>query len=467
LVSAMDAEALRERIRRRAWELGFDACGFVAPDLPPHARFFLRWLEAGRAGEMAYLTRFQAQRLDPSRLAQAQGGPPLGTGIVLAVDYGQAALPPEVLSDPSRGIVASYAWGEDYHELIRPLLHQLDGFIREHTGRTVRGKALVDTGPVLERDWAQEAGIGFLGKNCCTIRPGWGSWLFLATLWIPEVLPPDPPARGMEVPPVSPEAVMAGLPWEGHYGWWRLSPAVVPPPLHATPGPGRPGTAIPLSPSPPLPDISAPAGSARPGSCGSCARCLEGCPTAAFVGPYHLDPLRCISYWTIEARTAIPRELRPGFGNRIFGCDICQEVCPWNRRRGLPREPRLPGLRARAEWMAPPLLEGFRGESPYWLVEAAFRERWRRSPVRRAGRSGMLRNVCVALGNWGHPSAVPALVQALADPDPLPRRHAAWALGRVLVRAGDPRARAALEARLAVEADEGVREEVCAALGGG
>ncbi len=466
----MRAEALRETIRHRAWELGFDACGFVAADQPPHAPFFLRWLEAGRAGEMAYLARYQAQRLDPSRLALAQGGPPLRTGIVLAVDYGQAALPREVLTDPSRGIVASYAWGEDYHDLIRPLLHELDGFIRDHTGRTVRGKALVDTGPVLERDWAQVAGIGFLGKNCCTIRPGQGSWLFLATLWIPEVLPPDPPARGVEVPLLSPEAVMAGLPWEGHYGWWSLSPAVVPGPIHAPPGPGR---STPKDPSPsfsPLPDTPsqerAPAAGRRLGTCGRCVRCLEACPTGAFVGPYHLNPLRCISYWTIEARTAIPRELRPGFGNRIFGCDICQEVCPWNRRRPS-REPRLPGLRARAAWMAPPLLEGFHPESPYWLVEEAFRERWRRSPVRRARRVGMLRNVCVALGNWAHPSAVPALVQALGDPDPLPRVHAAWALGQVLVRSGDVRARSALEARLAVEADERVREEIRVVLGGG
>ncbi|RME62857.1 MAG: epoxyqueuosine reductase, partial [Caldilineae bacterium] len=246
-----------------------------------------------------------------------------------------------------------------------------------------------------------------------------------AVLLVPEALPADPPPQIVDAPQISPDDVAAGLAWEGHYGLWDL---------------------------PPL------------GSCGRCSRCLHACPTDAFVGPYHLDPLRCISYWTIESRQPIPRSLRPAFGNRIFGCDICQEVCPWNRR--LPeRRPRLAGLQAQADRMAPPLLEGFSPETPYWLEQEAFNRRWRKSPVKRAKRAGMLRNVCVALGNWGDPSALSALQLAVNDPDPLPRGHAAWALGRLL-RGGVPQAGEVLRDRMAKESAPWVREEIHHALGG-
>ena len=431
---------LSQAIKQEARRLGFDLCRIRPVGPAPHGTFFRLWIQAGRAGEMSYLERHLEKRLHPGRLTEP-GTPPLRSIVVLGVDYHQFDLPPALRDDPSRGIIASYAWGDDYHEIIRPLLHRLDAFIRERSGRTSLGKALVDTGPVLERDWAQEAGLGFFGKNCCTIRPGWGSWLFLATLTVPEELAPDPGPEPVGVPALAPEAVLAGLPGAEPYGGWRL-PA----------GPGR--------------DEQAP----RLGTCGRCTRCLEACPTDAFVGPFSLDPLRCISYWTIEARSPIPRPLRPHFGNRIFGCDICQEVCPWNQQRsqGQPRStPRLAGLAARMERVAPPLLEGFQPETPYWLDEAAFRERFRRSPVKRAKRWGMLRNVCVALGNWAAPEAIPALALALADPHPLPRGHAAWALGRILARQGAVTAREALSARLGQEEDGWVREEIRLALAGG
>ena len=198
-------------------------------------------------------------------------------------------------------------------------------------------------------------------------------------------------------------------------------------------------------------------------TCGRCTRCLSACPTAAFVGPYHLDPQRCIAYWTIEARTPVPRHLRTAFTNRIFGCDICQEVCPWNR--GLPdHSPRLPGLAARADRLAVPLLQGFAPDSPYWLDESAFRVHFRRSPILRARRSGMLRNVCIALGNWADPAALPALQQALVDPDPLPRGHAAWALGQMWARRRHALAADLLTAALAAETDDWVRGELAAGL---
>ncbi|WP_297635053.1 tRNA epoxyqueuosine(34) reductase QueG [Caldilinea sp.] len=392
-------------IQHEALRLGFDLCSFAPVGEAPHADFFDAWIAAGRAGEMTYLERHREKRRFPALLADPSS-PPFETMVVLAVDYHQFDLPPAIRDDPSRGVIASYAWGDDYHEIIRPLLYELDAFIRERTGRTALGKCLVDTGPVLERDWAAVAGLGFTGKNCCTIRPSAGSWLFLAVLLIPERLPE---------------------------GWTSRQRA------------------------------EKQEASRKPATCGRCTRCLSACPTDAFVGPYELDPLRCISYWTIEARSIIPRQLRPAFRNRIFGCDICQEVCPYNRRLE-ERTPRLAGLRAHHERVAPPLLEGFDPAHPYWLNQEAFNRQFARSPIKRARRAGMLRNVCVALGNWGAPTTVPALAQALADPEPVARAHAAWALGRVLARQPHEPAANLLTMALEQETDARVREEIRLAL---
>ncbi len=425
-------EDLAAAVVRYARRLGFDRCRILPVGQAPHADFFDAWLAADRAGEMSYLARHAAKRRRPELLAEGEAGP-FRSLIVLAVDYHQFDLPPALRDDPSRGLIASYAWGDDYHEIIRPLLYDLDGFIRSRTGRSTPGKCLVDTGPVLERDWAHAAGIGFTGKNCCTIDPATGSWLLLATALVPEALTSAPPiatAPGS----VSAQAVLDGLPWDGAYGAWEL-PA----------------------------DDAGPDAATRSGACGRCTRCLSACPTRAFVGPYHLDPQRCISYWTIEARQPVPRDLRPHFGNRIFGCDICQEVCPWNRRLAQ-RTPLLEGLHARSDRVAPPLLEGFAPATPYWLDEQAFRERFRRSPVRRAKRSGMLRNVCIALGNWADPSALPALRSALHDSAALARGHAAWALGQIVARHGHAGAARALADALDRESDEWVRSEIAAAL---
>jgi len=423
-------------IKQRARALGFDHCRILPLGEAPHADFFDAWLDQGRAGEMHYLAEHRAKRRNPALLA---GGadPAFQSLIVLAVNYHRFDLPPTLRDDPSRGIIASYAWGDDYHEIIRPLLYELDAFIRQQSGRAAHGKCLVDTGPVLERDWAHAAGLGFTGKNCCTIHPRQGSWLLLATVLVPEVLaydrpllpPPDAPAL-----PVA--AVLAGLPPAHDYGRWHL-----PEPSGATGAQG--GELL--------------------GACGRCTRCLAACPTAAFAGPYHLDPLRCIAYWTIEARTPIPHDLRPLFGNRIFGCDICQEVCPYNQRLS-PHTPLLDALRARTERIAPPLLEGFRPDNPYWVNDAAFSEHFRRSPLKRTRRHGMLRNVCVALGNWAAPASLTALGAALHDDHPLPRQHAAWAIGQILARRHDPRAAEALVTALAHEADPHVQAEIQRAL---
>jgi len=448
-VSRVSDRTLSELLKVEARRLGFDFCRIVKVGEPPHAEFFTRWLGLGRAGEMEYLARNLEKRRNPALLAEK--GPPFRSLIVLGVDHHRFDLAPEILNDPARGIIARYAWGDDYHEIVRPLLYALDGWLRAKTGRSTLGKGLVDTGPVLERDWAHRAGIGFTGKNCCTIHPKRGSWLFLATLLAPEGLGSDPAAVAVHSSDSSVEETLAGLPAGGDYGSWQLRWDNKMPS-----GKGQRGALEIEEESRELPLAT----------CGHCTRCLDACPTDAFVGPFHLNPQRCISYWTIESRRPIPRPLRRLFGNRIFGCDICQEVCPWNQRLS-ERTPLIRELEAQQERIAPPLLEGFDRRMPYWLEPRAFAERWRRSPLKRAKRAGMLRNVCVALGNWGDPAAFAGLEAAAADEAALVRGHAAWGLGELLRRGNDVRAAACLESRLPDESDEWVREEIGWALGRG
>lgn len=425
----MDAYDLTRRLRAAAHELGFDYCRIVPVQPAPHARFLAGWLAAGRHGEMGYLARNVDKRRDPARLAEGDAGP-FRSLVVLGVNYHQFVLPPEIAADPSRGLVASYAWGDDYHEIIRPLLFELDAALRRWCGRATPGKCLVDSGPVLERDWAQAAGLGFMGKHGCIIHPVDGSWLLLATILVPETLVYD---AAPTVDDATAARVLTGLPPAGDYGRWPIA----------------------------LRD-----GRVATGTCGRCTRCLDACPTAAFVGPYHLDATKCISYWTIETRAPIPATLRPAFGNRIFGCDVCQAVCPWNQRLAA-RAARLPGLAARLDRTAIPLLEGFAPATPYWLDAAAFAERFRRSPVRRAKRAGMARNVCVALGNWADPAGLDALALALADGEACVRGHAAWALGQVARRHAATRAVDLLAAAQGGETDAWVQAEIAAARGEG
>ncbi len=380
----MEPHSLTDLIADTAYSLGFDLVGIApAGPSPDYARFG-QWLAAGYQGEMAYLARRAAERANPRA-----GQPEARSVIMLAASYHSGQLPAALRNDPSRGLLAAYAWGEDYHEVLKPRLFELDAAIRAATGRATLGRVYVDSGPLLERSWAQEAGLGFIGKNTCLIAPRLGSWLFLAALVIPEEA----------------AAIPGSLP---------------PSPARAT--------------------------------CGACTRCLDVCPTHAFPSPHVLDARRCISYLTIELKGPIPHELRAQMGNWIFGCDLCQEVCPYNRRFSRPG--RLAAFHAPPELAAPPLLDLLA------LDEAAFRQRFRRSPVLRAKRSGLLRNVCVALGNWGDPTAAPGLVEALHDAEPLVRGHAAWALGRIAT----PAARQALRAAMQTEADGYVRQEIGRAL---
>jgi epoxyqueuosine reductase len=350
-----------ERLIAQAHRLGFDLAGIVPPGPSAGLDRYRAWLEQGYHGEMAYLARPDAvaARGDPARLL-----PGVRSVVVVGANYYAGSLPPAPGNDPSRGAIARYAWGDDYHDLLVPRLRQLAAWLEAETGKPVAHRAYADTGPLLEREMAARAGLGFVGKNTALIHPRLGSWLFLGALLL-----------DVEIPP---------------------------------PGPGSSGGSEPVAPG---------------GACGRCTRCLDACPTGALVAPYLLDARRCLSYLTIELKGAIPAGLRPLLGNRIFGCDVCQEVCPWNRRFARPTGE--PAFQPRPESMASRLLDLMA------LDDDGFRRRFRGSPVLRAKRRGLLRNVAVALGNWGDRAAVPALSRALADAEPLIREHAAWALGRI------------------------------------
>lgn len=397
----MNPAALTELVRQTAAELGFELVGVASAGPTPHYERFVRWLASSYQGEMYYLERRSDQRADPRALL-----PEANSVIVLGASYAASKAADQAGDDPSRGRIAAYAWSDDYHEILKPLLFQLDATIRQATGRSSPGRAYVDAGPLLERSWATQAGLGFIGKNTCLIAPRLGSWTFLAVLLVPEKMAIDTPA-----------AVMAGAldddsPEQGPR--WRVGDHMA--------------------------------------TCGGCRRCLDICPTQAFVQPHLLDARRCISYLTIELRGAIPRQLRPAMGNWVFGCDLCQAVCPWNRRYGRPTNLAMPQLQP--DVTAPKLLDLLA------LDETGFRQRFRRSPVRRAGRRGLLRNACVAVGNWGDPVAIPALREALHDEDALVRGHAAWGLGQIPTA----QSRSALQRRSQDEADPYVLAEIDLAM---
>lgn len=354
---------LAERIKEEAFRIGFDVVG-IAPATPaPHAGDFQAWLACGRHAGMEWLARDPERRVDATRvLAGAR------SIVVAGLSYYVADPPADAWNDPLRGRIARYAWGPDYHDELLPRLKELAAFVERAAGRPVAWRAYVDTGPVLEREVAARAGAGFIGKNTLLIHPDHGSYLFLGELLLDLDLPPDAPAED---------------------GGATL----------------RAGE--------------------RVGSCGSCRRCQDICPTHAFPAPYILDSNLCISYLTIEHRGAIPEGLRPLMKNWIYGCDECQSVCPWVKQFSKPGRTRF--LAFNPDFAAPRLADLLA------LDEAGFRERFRGTPIPRTKRRGLLRNACIALGNSGRPdAAVPALERALEDPEPLVREHAAWAMGRVV-----------------------------------
>ena len=337
---------------RLAAEVGLDLVGVAEVGPTPGHDAYRRWLADGFDAGMAYLRRPDAvrRRADPREIL-----PQARSVIVVASSYAGAPHPP---LPPLHGRVSRYAWGEDYHRWLLERLERLIARLRETAG-DFPCRCYVDTGPVLERAWGLQAGLGFAGKNAMLIHPRLGSYLFLGVALV-----------GLE--------------------------------LTATPAPGL-------------------------GGCGRCTRCLDRCPTRAIVAPHRLDARRCIAYLTVEHRGPIPEALRPAIGDWLFGCDLCQEACPWNRRP----------LAAHAAEEPPP---GATLYLPDLLLidEATFRARFRRSPIWRATPTGLARNAAVVLGNRGDPAALPYLERAVRlHPSDIVREHARWAIERIRAAEAD------------------------------
>ncbi len=347
---------MKAAIRQRANELGFDDCRFTTAQPPQSAPDLERWLAQGRQGEMAYMQRNAHKRVNPQRvLAGAR------SIITLAVSYEEMKQAPSIRAPQQDalsftnlpGVIARYACYEDYHDVIGARLEPLVEFLNHLGGPTTRSLWYIDTGPLLERDLAQRAGLGFIGKHTNVISRKLGNWIFLTEILTSLELEPDAPETNR---------------------------------------------------------------------CGSCMRCIAACPTAAITAPFQLDARRCISYLTIELKGPIPVEFRAAIGNRIYGCDDCLAVCPWNR---FAQEGRLMSAHARRDLAMADLLELLA------LDEAGFRKRFAGTPMLRAKRKGLLRNVCVALGNIGDPSVIPALQRASKDAEPLIAEHASWAIEQI------------------------------------
>ena len=337
-------------IRELARACGFELAGVAAAGPVAELPLYQDWVEAGFAGEMRYLTDRRADvRGDPRRLL------PSARSIICAGKLYNSPRPYSTqLDDAELGWISRYAWGGDYHDVLRRGLARLDGLMRERAGAAYESKICVDTAPLLERSYARLAGLGWIGKNTCLIHQQGGSWFFLGELLVSIEIAPDAPP---------------------------------------------------------------------PDRCGTCHRCIDACPTAAIVpfrGGHTVDARLCISYFTIELRGPVPAERRAGNGGHVFGCDICQDVCPWNRRAPITEEP---GFQARS--FAPPL------EKLAALTEEEFRSLYAGTPVSRARYTGFLRNVAIAMGNRGLPRFRAPLEKLAASDDPVVAEHARWALQQV------------------------------------
>ena len=371
----------RRVLEERARAAGFDLVGVTSAEpLREGGERLREWQEAGMAADMGYMQRPVALLSDPKRLQKSAKS---------VVSLGVSYYPGDHPDNPGGGRVARYAWGRDYHVVIKERLFRLREELEEELGVRIKARGFTDAVPLLERSAAQHAGLGFFGRNSCVINGEIGSFFFIADLIVDLHLEPD---------------------------------------SHGT------------------------------GTCGRCSRCMDRCPTGAIKAPGVVDARLCISYLTIENRGGIPRELRPLVGDWAFGCDVCQEVCPYNKTKA-----------TKSRW---PEFSEEAGAGPYLDVvevlgiesEEEFESRFGGTPLTRPGRAGLLRNCCVAAGNVKLERAVPALVQLLEeDLAPLVRGHAAWALGEI----GGEEARAALLRAAGSEGDEWCLEEIKFALSEG
>jgi len=350
---------ISEWIVERANSIGFDLAAVVDARRAPRAGAYFDWLKSGYHGEMEWLARDPERRADPTLVV-----PGAKSIIVVALAYYVAEPDPVWWNDPLRGRIARYAWAPDYHDRMEPMLKELGDAVRDKLGGEIVMRWYVDTGPMLEREHAERAGLGFVGKNTLLISPRYGSYLLLGEIILDHELP-----------------------------------------SHGIKGDER----------------------QTPGTCGSCRRCQDICPTHAFPAPWILDSNKCISYLTIELKGSIPEHLRPLMKNWIYGCDECQSICPWVKQFSAP--PRSSAYAVMdPDRAAPSLLELIA------LDDEAFRNRFRKYPMIRTKRRGVLRNVAVALGNSGRSEAVTVLEAALSDTEPLITEHATWALKQLTKR---------------------------------
>jgi epoxyqueuosine reductase len=341
----MDAISLTIALKEKARDLGFDLVGAAPAVTPPEIERLEQWLAQGKAGEMRYFS----QRMDAYRdLSWILPG--VKSILMLGVNY--RTMEP-VATGPGQGKVSRYAWGIDYHDIIRRKLHALAEFHRELvTHCQVRG--VVDTAPILERSFARRAGLGWIGKNTLLINERYGSWIFLAALLSSEELQFDEPTESS--------------------------------------------------------------------LCGNCRACLDACPTCALEAPYRLDARKCISYLTIEFRGEIPPELRKACGDRLFGCDACQEACPRNRSTSISNE----------KSFQPQLgMNPVRLEDLFMLDESGFRQRFCHTPLWRVKLVKLLRNAAGALGNLPYKNALIVLEHGLQNPDPMVKEACAWAINEI------------------------------------
>ena len=362
---------LETQIKEQARRLGFDLVGIAAATEAETYGVFRDWLGQGFAGEMRYLQRREPAYRHP-------GGVLPGVRSLVMVGMNYKPEEPDGPVPPLTGRVARYARGADYHDVLRDRLGQLLAWIQQHQPAAV-GRAVVDTAPLLERDFGRRAGLGWFGKNTMLLHKSLGSYFFLGALLLDLELRPDPPQTTQH--------------------------------------------------------------------CGTCTACLDACPTDAFAAPGQLDARRCISYLTIELRSPIPEELRADMGDWVFGCDVCQEVCPWNRKAPAGREATFQHdyPTGRVDLVA--LLE---------MSQDEFRQRFRHSPLWRPRRDGMRRNAAIALGNLGDPAALPALERAARDADPTVREAAQWAVERLTPVSDSSAPPAAAPPRLAAIPDKAV-----------
>jgi epoxyqueuosine reductase len=371
-ISTSESADLKTRIAAKAREAGFDAVGFTRadarPDLPARLS---RWLELRRQGDMGWMEETAARRSDPLTL-----WPEAKSVIMLAMNYGPAENPLPRLEERDRAVFSVYAQNRDYHDLVKKRLKRVARWLAEEA--SVEVKVFVDTAPVMEKPFAEAAGLGWQGKHTNLVSSELGSWFFLGAIFTTQALEPDTPHEDR---------------------------------------------------------------------CGSCRACQDVCPTNAFPQAYELDATRCISYLTIEHKGHIPRAFRRPMGNRIYGCDDCLAVCPWNK---FARQARETAFHPREDLVSPLLAD------LVTLDDAAFRARFSGSPVKRIGRDRFIRKVLIAVGNAGDPALAIHARRLLSDASPLVRAMAVWALGELLTA---EEMTALAEEHLPSEEDEDVRAE--------